>query len=77
VTWPKRDLFAVTADGEVLLNVLALEEDTPPPLARRKGVFVGVRLTTAERRLLSECVYDATAEVAARISGRRRRARHG
>ena len=73
--WPKRDLFAVTVDGAVLMNVLALEEEKPPELALQKGVFVGVALTQAEARLVSERVYDAMSELAATISGKRRRCR--
>jgi hypothetical protein len=75
MSWPKRDMFAVTVDGVVLINIPALDEDNPPPLAVRKGVFVGVALTDKERRLLYECAYDTTSEVAALISGGRRRRR--
>ena len=73
--WPKRDMFAVTVDGTVLMNVLALEEEKPPELALPKGVFVGVALAQAEARLMSERVYDAMSELAATISGKRRRCR--
>ncbi len=72
MTWPKRDMFAVTVDGVVLVNILALEEENPPPLALQRGVFVGVVLTEAENKLVSERVYDAMAELAATISGKRR-----
>ena len=72
MTWPKRDMFAVTADGAILVNILALNEKNPPRLALQKGVFVGVALTAEESKLLSENVYDAMAETAARISGQRR-----
>ena len=75
MTWPKRDMFAVTVDGAVLINILALDEDNPPPLALRKGVFVGVVLTEREKKLLSENVYDAMSEVAATIGAQRRRKR--
>ncbi len=75
MSWPKRDMFAVTIDGVVLVNILALEEDNPPPLAFQRGVFVGVALTDAERELVSERVYDAMSELAATISGHRRRRR--
>ena len=75
MTWPKRDMFAVTVDGAVLVNILALDEDNPPSLALQRGVFVGVALTTDEQKLLAEHVYDSTAAVASIISGRRRRAR--
>ena len=75
MTWPKRDMFAVTVDGAILINVLALDEDNPPPLALRKGVFVGVVLTEKETKLLSERTFDAASEIAATISGQRRRRR--
>jgi hypothetical protein len=66
-------MFAVTVDGAILINILALDEDSPPPLALRKGVFVGVVLTEKEKQLLGEGVFDATSEAAAIISGKRRR----
>jgi hypothetical protein len=72
-SWPTKDMFAVTVDGAVLINVRALDESSPPPLSLRKGVFVGIALTAEETQLLSERVYDATSEAAATISGRRRR----
>jgi len=75
MTWPKRDMLAITVDGAVLVNVLAIEEDNPPPLALQRGIFVGVMLTADEQKLLAEHIYDATAEAASIISGRRRRAR--
>ena len=75
MSWPKRDMFAVTADGAVLINILALDEDNPPPLALRKGVFVGVVLTEKEVQLLGEGVFDATSAVASTIAGQRRRRR--
>jgi hypothetical protein len=75
MTWPKRDMFAVTVDGVVLVNILALEEDNPPPLALERGIFVGVALSEAERQLVSEHVYDALSELAATISGMRHRRR--
>jgi hypothetical protein len=68
-------MFAVTVDGVVLVNILALEEENPPPLALQRGVFVGVVLTEEENRLVSERVYDAMSELAATISGQRRRRR--
>ncbi len=75
MTWPKRDLFAVTVDGVVLVNILALEENNPPPLALQRGVFVGVALTEEENKLVGERVHDAMSELAATISGQRRRRR--
>jgi hypothetical protein len=68
-------MFAVTVDGVVLVNILALEEDNPPPLALQRGVFVGVALTETEQKLVSEHIYDALSELAATISGQRRRRR--
>ena len=75
MSWPVRDMFAVTADGTILVNILALKEMRPPRLALQKGVFIGVALTEEETKHLSENVYDAMAETAARISGQRRRSR--
>ena len=75
MTWPKRDMFAVTVDGVVLVNILALEEENPPPLALQTGVFVGVALTETEKQLVGERVHDALSELAATISGQRRRRR--
>ncbi len=72
MSWPTKDMFAVTADGAVLINVLAIDEDNPPPLALQKGVFVGIVLTEGETKLASERVYDALSELAVTISGRRR-----
>jgi hypothetical protein len=68
-------MFAVTADGSILINVLALEEDDPPPLALQKGVFVGVVLTESETKLVSEKVYDALSELAGIIRAQRHRRR--
>ena len=75
MTWPKRDMFAVTVDGVVLVNILALEERNPPSLALQQGVFVGVALTEEENKLVGERVYDALSELAASIGGQRRRRR--
>jgi hypothetical protein len=72
MSWPKRDLFAITADGVILVNIRALDEDNPPPLGLQKGIFVGVALTRRETKLLSEEVYDAMAAFAASRAGRRR-----
>ena len=69
-------MFAITSDGAILINILALDEDSPPPLALRKGVFVGVVLTEKEKRLLGERGFDAASEIAATISGQRRRRAH-
>jgi hypothetical protein len=75
MTWPKRDLFAVTVDGAVYVNILALEEKSPPPLALKKTIFVGVLLTAKEKQVLSERLYDAMSEAAAFLGGQRRRQR--
>ena len=75
MTWPKKDIFAITVDGAILINVLALEENNPPELALQKGVFVGVVLTEEENKLVGERVYDALSELAAVIGGQRRRRR--
>lgn len=78
MSWPKEDLFAVTADGKVLMNARCLDHIDFAELAkRRSGVFVGIVLQARESRLLSENVYDICSDVAARISGacRKRRTR--
>ena len=75
MSWPTRVMFAITSDGTVLINNLALAEDSPQPLARQRGVFVGVALTKRETKLLSVHVFDAMSEVAATVSGQRRRRR--
>ncbi len=71
MSWPKKDMFAVTVDGKVLMNARCLEGVDLAKLAGKKGVFVGVVLQPRELRLLSEHVYDACSEAAARISGGR------
>jgi hypothetical protein len=75
MSWPKRDMFAVTVDGQVLINILALYENDPPPLALRRGMFVGVVVTGKERQMLSEHLYDAMSALAASMAGKRRRKR--
>lgn len=75
VSWPKKDMFAVTVDGTVLMNAAALEDVDLAELVGKKGVFVGVVLQARELRLLSERLYDATSEAAAFISGGRRKRR--
>ena len=72
--WPKEDMFAITVDGKVLINARALDDADLAKLAEKKtGVFVGVVLQARESRLLSEHLYDACSEAAARIGGRRRK----
>lgn len=73
MSWPKTDLFAITVDGEMLINILALDEENPPPLALRRNVFVGVSLTAQEKELLSEHTYDAHSALAAAIASERRK----
>ena len=73
MSWPARDMFAVTVDGVVLLNARALEHEDLQDLAKSKGTFVGVPLTARELRTLSENVYDASSETAAFICRRRRK----
>ncbi len=68
MSWPARDMFAVTADGTILINILALKEKRPPRLALQKGIFVGVALTEVESKLLQELLYDASSDAAARIA---------
>jgi hypothetical protein len=75
MTWPKRDMFAITLDGRVLLNAHALEEVDVAELVRKKNVFVGVVLRPNEVRKLTERLYDASSEVAAFIVGKRRKKR--
>lgn len=71
--WPKEDMFAITIDGKVLMSARALDDVDLAELATKKGTFVGVVLSKAEVRKLSERMYDASSEAAAFISGKRRR----
>jgi hypothetical protein len=73
MSWPKRDMLAVTADGRILLNAKALEGVDVVKLVGQKNVFVGVVLRPNEVRELSERMYDASSEAAAFIVGKRRR----
>jgi len=75
VSWPKEDMFAVTFDGKLLMNARALEGTDIRKLVGKRGVFVGVALTTYEVRLLSEHAYDVSSDVASQIVSRRRRRR--
>ena len=76
MSWPKEDVFAVTADGKVLMNARCLEGADLSELAKKKtGVFVGVVLNARERRELSERIYDASSEAAAFLVGKRRKRR--
>jgi len=70
--WPERDLFAITSDGTVLMNMAALDDADLAKLVRRKGVFVGVVLQARELRLLLARLHEASSEAAGFISGRRR-----
>jgi hypothetical protein len=71
--WPGRDLFAVTSDGTVFVNALVFDDVDLVELVRKKGVFVGVRLRSRERRLLVARMNEAGSEAAAFISGGRHR----
>ncbi|HEX7601190.1 MAG TPA: hypothetical protein VF316_06270 [Polyangiaceae bacterium] len=73
MSWPKEDMFAITIDGRVLMNARALDDVDLAELATKKGTFIGVALSKAEVRKLSERMYDASSESAAFISGGRRR----
>ena len=64
-------MFAVTADGTILINILALKEKGPPRLALQKGIFVGVALTEVESKLVQELLYDASSDAAAPNAGTR------
>ena len=75
MSWPTRDMLAVTIDGKVLLNANALEGVDLAKLSGKKGVFVGVVLQPRELRLLVRRLSDSTSEAAAYISGGRRRQR--
>ena len=75
MSWPKRDLVAVTVDGRVLMNARCLDDVDLAELAKKDGVFVGVVLTKREVQELLERMYDAASEAAAFVSGRRRRSR--
>jgi len=71
--WPREQLFAVTIDGQVLMNAMALDDVDLAELVRSGDVFIGVVLTPAEVRRLREQFTDTASEVAAAISGRRKR----
>jgi hypothetical protein len=75
VSWPARDIFAISVDGKVLINARAFETEDLAKLAHQKGVFIGVPISERDVRVLLEHVYDACSEVAAEISSRRRRRR--
>ena len=76
MSWPTRDIFAVTIDGQVLVNAKAFENEDIRKLIKQKNVFVGVPLAPRDVKMLLEHLYDCSSEVAAMISGRRaRRAR--
>jgi hypothetical protein len=73
--------LAITSEGEVLLNVLALDDvstlDRVLQLARRQpgAVFVGLALSPSERRLLTRGVRMILPNATAPVAGRRFRAR--
>jgi hypothetical protein len=73
--WPRERLFAVTTDGEVLLNARALDDVDLPELAGRMDVFVGVPLTPAELAQVRDQLINASSEAAALIAGRRKKNR--
>jgi hypothetical protein len=73
--WPRERLFAVTIDGKVLMNANALDDINLNELVRSGDVFVGVVLTPAEVRRVQTQFTDAASEVAAAISGRRKKRR--
>ena len=76
MSWPTRDMFAITVDGKVLINARALETEDLAKVAQEKGVFIGVPISDRDVRVLLEHVYDSCSEVAAEISSRRRRRAH-
>jgi hypothetical protein len=73
VRWPRERLFAVTTDGRLLMNARALDEVNLAELAQQPETFVGVVLDASEVRRLQRQFTDAASEVAAAISGRRKR----
>lgn len=76
MSWPEKDLIAITIDGTLLVNARALDGVDLEDLVMRKDVFVGVRLHARESRLLRRRLAEAASEAAAYVSGgRRRRAR--
>ena len=75
MSWPARDMFAITVDGKVLINARAFETEDLVKLAQKKGVFIGVPISERDVRVLLEHVYDSCSEVAAEISSKRRRRR--
>jgi hypothetical protein len=71
--WPRARLFAVTVDGEVLLNVHAIEGLDALALVRGdRDVFVGVVLRPGEVRRLGKCIRDACSDAAASFASTRR-----
>lgn len=74
MSWPTRDMFAVTIDGVVLVNAKAFDEDIRE-LIKQKNVFVGVPLAPHDVKMLLEHLYDSSSEVAAMIRGRHARRR--
>ena len=75
MSWPKEDMFAVTADGRVLMNAKAIDGVDLVSLVKKKGVFVGVPLQVRELHLLLRRLSEASSEAAAYISGGRSRQR--
>ena len=71
MSWPSRDLFAVTVDGRVLMNAHAIDDVDLAELVGKQNVFVGITLTKREVRMLSERMHDANSEAAALIAGKR------
>jgi hypothetical protein len=75
MSWPTRDMFAVTIDGKILLNAKAIDGVDLAKLVRKKGVFIGVPLQVRELHLLLRRLSEASSEAAAYISGGRSRQR--
>ena len=74
--WPRERLFAMTVDGELLLNARAIEGIDLVALVRdHPDVFVGLALRPREVRLLSKNVRDACSDAAAILGCKRRRRR--
>jgi hypothetical protein len=72
VTWPPRDLFAVTLDGTLLVNARALEADPDAQVSGASTTFYGATLTRKEAQLLRAAIAEAATEAVARIDGARR-----
>ncbi len=71
MSWSKKDLFAITFDGTLLMNADTLDETDLAKLMREEPVFIGIPIGPREARRLRKNLRDACSEAAANISGGR------